>query len=133
MKTYKSRFGYHSIDYATFLKLKKLYKAYWQTVYDIAKWKRWVRKRPENRRGPEPTYCEAFAKWATYWKKPTKEEIQKYAWTGLTDNSCGVWEAFQTARMPAATEQEVKPCKLSDTMINFLLLEVEKYEASKAA
>ena len=133
MNTYKSRYGYHSIDYSTFVKLRKLYKAYWQAVADIAKWKRWVRKRPENRFGLEPTFCRAFVRTPKYVCQCTPADLQAWGWRHVSDDSRGVWEAFHATRQPKATEAEVVACKLSIAQIDSLLAEVEKYEASKAA
>jgi hypothetical protein len=52
--TFKSRWGYHPCDYALYLKLKRLAKGYWQARRLVAAHRRWIRKRPHNRRGPEP-------------------------------------------------------------------------------
>ena len=48
-KTYESRWGHHPCDHDTYLKLKKLYKFYWQYLRDYAAWERWERKMPHNR------------------------------------------------------------------------------------
>lgn len=114
MNTYKSRFGYHSIDYSTYLKLKKLYKAFWQTATDIGKWNRWYRKRPENRIGPEPRFFEEFSKSKDY----------------ISFTVCDRWrvcESFRNARVPKATEEEVTPCKISISQIDILLRKWEEY------
>jgi len=48
-KAYQSRWGYHSCDYETFLKLKKLNKLYFKALKMRAEWHRWYRKEPQNR------------------------------------------------------------------------------------
>jgi hypothetical protein len=52
--TYRSRWGYHPCDYATYLKLRLLHKAYFEGLKLLARWRRWRAKRPHNRKGPEP-------------------------------------------------------------------------------
>jgi hypothetical protein len=49
MKTYQSRWGFHPCDYPTFLKLKRIHKAYWKGLCILAAWQRWSRKLPHNR------------------------------------------------------------------------------------
>jgi hypothetical protein len=51
---YQSRWGYHPCNYQTYLKLRRLHRAYWEGRRLIAKWERWNAKRPENRTRPEP-------------------------------------------------------------------------------
>lgn len=53
-ETFKSRFGFHPCDYATFLMLKRVHKAYHEALRKVAAHRRWSRKRPHNRHGPEP-------------------------------------------------------------------------------
>ena len=38
---YQSRRGYHPCSHDLYLKLKSLYKWYWQTIYDFHRWHRW--------------------------------------------------------------------------------------------
>ncbi len=59
--TLRSRWGYHPCNRETFLKLKRLHKAFWQQVRKYVAHERWTAKRPENRRGPEPRFCPLFA------------------------------------------------------------------------
>ena len=83
-------------------------------MYDLAKWKRWIRKRPENRKGSEPTYCKTFV-------------IEAWHWAQYRSNSKGILEAYHSARIPKATEKEVVAC-MPIEKINALLQEVERYE-----
>jgi hypothetical protein len=52
--TYQSRWGFHPCDYATYLQLRRIHKAYWQARRKVAAQRRWARKLPQNRRDPEP-------------------------------------------------------------------------------
>ncbi len=52
--THKSRWGFHPCDYETFLKLRRIHKAYHAGLILLARWRRWRAKMPHNRRGPEP-------------------------------------------------------------------------------
>lgn len=45
----KSRWGYHPCHYEHYLKLKFLHRKYWQAIYKMAEYERWVRKAPQNR------------------------------------------------------------------------------------
>ncbi len=40
----KGRWGFRPCGYALYLKLKRLHKWYWQTVYGFHRWHRWWRK-----------------------------------------------------------------------------------------
>jgi hypothetical protein len=99
-ESHKSRWGYHPCDYETFLKLKKLKKYYWMTVYRNAQWKRWNAKLPHNRvikrkgivisQMIEPLVCSVM----------------------LSKNSERVLEDFENARMPQANPESVKPLRM---------------------
>jgi hypothetical protein len=58
--TYRSRWGYHPCNYETFLKLKRLHKAYFEGLRMLAIWRRWRAKRPHNRRVPEPVVADVY-------------------------------------------------------------------------
>ena len=47
---------YWAFDYETFVKLRKLHKWYYQNLHLIGHYKRWIRKEPQNRKGPKPEY-----------------------------------------------------------------------------
>jgi hypothetical protein len=85
---YESRFGFHPVSYETFRKLKFLHKWYYQTLKDHARWRRWNRKFPHNRKGPEPQYCSFF--------------VQNHRWRS---KDYGIVDAYQQARMPASREE----------------------------
>jgi len=53
MTTYQSRWGHHPCNYEGYLKLRRLYRAYWEGLRLTAKWNRWQAKRPQNRTRPE--------------------------------------------------------------------------------
>jgi hypothetical protein len=57
---------YYRCDYDTYRKLKSIHKWYYQTLRDFARWERWDRKFPHNRKGPEPKFCSFFLnRWGT--------------------------------------------------------------------
>lgn len=52
--TFQSRWGYHPCNHETYLKLRRLHKAYWEGRRLLAKWRRWHAKKPHIRTRPEP-------------------------------------------------------------------------------
>ena len=98
--TRKGRWGYHAADYATFVKLRALHKWYWQTVYDFHRWHRWWRKQPENRRGPEPKYCDAFVESCVWYKPVTTRGVAGYRVYPLTVVDHGVSALYERVRRP---------------------------------
>src|SRR5262249_41336028 len=52
--TCKSRWGFHPCNYETYLKLRRLHKAFWEGRRLLARWQRWSARLPKNRAGPEP-------------------------------------------------------------------------------
>jgi len=125
-----SHWGFHPVDHATYLKLKRLKKIYWAAVSTYGRWRRWARKQPENRfywlpkeltekrkRStipiPEPVRCPVF--------KPDTWVRDSY----LRDE--GVLSAFEQARMPKARPDQVKPLNLSIKRIDQMLEEAEKW------
>lgn len=99
-QSFNSRWGFHPCAYELFLKLKRLHKWYWQTVYGFHRWHRWWRKQEQNRTGPEPTYCQAFVE-NRPWIKPAKfhgEDGYKIYPKTVTDR--GIVELYQRARRP---------------------------------
>lgn len=138
---FEGKFGFYPCDYETFKKLKELKKAYWQTVYKLGAWFRWNAKLPENRVrtrrtkdavgrvsgreivGPweEPQFCPAFGKPAgRHWNMKTT--VPQH----LSDH--GILNAFEFARMPKKTAEEVTPLKISEDQINKLLEEVRSWK-----
>ena len=112
MTTFQSRFGHHPCDHATYLKLRRLHRYHWQSVYDHARWVRWNRKEPQNQVirkrmakgqpltviGPwqEPSYCAPMLR-------------------------MDIVEAFQQARTPISNPEDVKPLSMSVKEIDSLL------------
>jgi hypothetical protein len=105
----QSRWGFHPCDYSLFLKLKRLHRWYWQTVYDFHRWHRWWRKQPQNRRGPEPSYCGLFVV-DKGWLKPVlvhgEPGFAVYPKT-VVDHDLVI--LYQTARRPRADAEAVRP------------------------
>ena len=125
--TYKGKWGYHPVSYETFLKLKELHKWYFITLRHLGTWVRWTRK-TKYKVGPEPKYCHTFV--------IDKHEIRKHVnkqgniewrWYPKTRNDCGIREAYQEARMPKKTPEEVVELKISEKEINRLHSEVSKF------
>lgn len=117
---FRSRWGYHCVDYATYRKLKELHKCYWKAVRGLAAWFRWNAKQPQNRiiterikddagrvtgkrvLGPweEPRYSQLFG-------QPTERRGWLTIPEHLTDH--GIVSAFQQARKPRAREEVTAP------------------------
>lgn len=99
-RPFKSRWGFHPCSYEVYLKLKRLYKWYWQTLYDFHRWHRWRRKQEQNRTGAEPSYCPVFVL-DQPWYKPARlggqDGFKVYPKT-VTDH--GVVELYRSARVP---------------------------------
>src|SRR5262245_48872703 len=101
MQTYRSRWGWHPCDYATFLQLKRLFKAFHEGRRRLAAWKRWACKLPHNRVPLEPrvaeihrVLCESGGRKATF----------------------DIVAAYQNARH-GRPEDEVKPLGISAATI----------------
>jgi len=106
---YESRWGFHPVSYETFRKLKFLHKWYYQTLKDHANWRRWIRKLPHNRKGPQPQYCPFYAE-KKFWRP--------------TDH--GIIAAYQQARMPVP-QDEVEPLEISVEQIDKMYDEVKSW------
>lgn len=46
---HKGRWGFYPCSYETYRKLKELNKLYTKALHQLADWKRWYRKQPQNR------------------------------------------------------------------------------------
>ena len=121
METFKSRWGFHPIDYSNYLKLKALKKWYYQWLKDSANHERWYRKEPQNRvirrkiKGspgvscgyeivgprPEPKVCPYFGRGTWF----------------LTD--------FENARMPQTKPEDVRPLSHTIEEINQLYFKIK--------
>lgn len=133
---YQSRWGWHSCDHETYLKLKKLKKLYFKALHRNAEWERWVRKQPQN---------QVLRKWFRNDKgQKTHFEIvgpmvepkiypvfggKRYVPKGEHAlNDMGVLDAYNNARTPRATPDEVKPIGLTIEQINNMLAHLEKVD-----
>jgi hypothetical protein len=141
---HRSRWGWHSCDYQTFLVLKELNKLCERAQHLHAAWCRWQRKAPHNRVSrravvdeqghkvgrevvgprPEPPLPALFCvrrSVRTLWSadgKPLKEGrlVEKIE---FADH--GIPEAYRVARKPAATEAEVVALRLTAEEVRRLL------------
>jgi len=116
---HKSRWGLHPCDYTLFTKLKYLHKCYWYAIHDNARLDRWDRKEPQNRvirrreardlprvvigPMPEPLVCPHF-----------------YHGIGKSGNLADMANEYQNARMPRASEEDVRALRFSEDYINRL-------------
>lgn len=100
--SYQSRWGYHPCEYELFLKIRRLHKWYWQTVYDFHRWHRWWRKEPQNRRGPEPAFCPLFVEDKTWFKPVCVHDEPGCKVYPKTVVDRDVVRLYQEARMPQA-------------------------------
>jgi hypothetical protein len=126
----EGRFGFHPVDYATFRKLKDLHRWYWQTVYDVARWVRWDRK-TVYQHGPEPKYCPTFVEEKGHWQTFTnKDGYQGMRYYPKTLNDHGIIEAYQSARMPKESPDDVEPLRISLAEIDRLHAEAKEYFGS---
>ena len=123
----QGKWGYYPASRETFLKLKELHKWYYETLRNLGTWVRWTRK-TKHRSGPEPKHCHTFVvdKWEMR-KYINKEGFTGYRWYPKTRFDCGVCEAYQTARMPKKTAEEVVQLKISEAEINRLHAEVSAF------
>lgn len=127
MQVSKSRWGYHSTDYATFRKLRELHRWYWETVYAVARFTRWDRK-TVHRHGAAPRYCPVFVKEQGHWEKFINRDghpAVRYHAKTLVDH--GIVKSLRAARMPAETPEAVPEIPLSKADIDRLYDEVKAW------
>jgi hypothetical protein len=98
--TFKSRWGYHPCDWNTFLKLKRLHKAYWEHIRKEAAFERWWAKQPQNQHGPEPRYISEFVRYVDCICRSTKEGRQRYI---PNRDSHPIRALYLAARKPSPT------------------------------
>ena len=132
----QSRWGWHPVNREYFQKLKQLKKWYWEAVYAVGRWRRWERK-TVHRAATAPKYYPGFVENGPTYKTVTHRgmdgEVIGYGSKRLplTLNDHGVLAAFDAARMPAATPEQVVPLGLSLEMIDRLYHEAEEWYNKK--
>ena len=145
---FRSRWGWHPCDYATFVLLKRLHAAYWRALRRYATWQRWHRKMPHNRvlrrrvrdaQGrkigvevlgpwPEPPLPSLFCtrrQVLTHWGEDGKPLQEGRLTEKVVFDDLGVPAAYRAARHPAATEQEVTPPLLTAEEVRSLAAQAE--------
>jgi hypothetical protein len=145
---FRSRWGWHPCDYATFVLLRKLHAAYWRALRRYATWQRWRRKMPHNRvlrrrirdaRGrkigaevlgpwPEPPLPPLFCarrQVLTFWGEDGKPLKGGRRAEEVVFDGRGIPGAYRAARRPAATEAEVAPLGLTIDELRWLASEIE--------
>lgn len=146
---FRSRWGWHPCDYATFALLKRLHAAYWKALRQYATWQRWKRKMPHNRvlrrrirdgQGikvgvevvgpwPEPPLPPLFCtrrQVLTYWSENGKPIQEGRLTEEVVFDDLGIPETYRAARRPVATEREVMPLRLSPEEVRRLAAEMAK-------
>jgi hypothetical protein len=146
---FRSRWGWHPCDYATFVLLKGLHEAYWRALRQYAAWQRWRRKLPRNRvlrrrirdeRGykvgtevvgpwPEPPLPPVFCtrrQVLTHWSEEGKPLKRGRLKEEVIFDDLGIPEAYRAARRPAASESEVLPLRLTAEELRRFASEIEK-------
>ena len=98
--TFRSRWGFHPCDYELFMKLKRLHKWHWQTVFDFHRWHRWWRKKEEHRRGPEPKFCPLFVEDRPWYKRVQTRGSSGFKVYPKTVVDRGIVDLFRQARVP---------------------------------
>ena len=139
---HQSRWGYHFCSYETLLKLKKLRKHYFESLRKAAAWYRWARKAEHNRKGKEPQINSVFCELISTDKQPRQWNCYNGKWATVDGNRVyyipdgnndktllvrdhGILEAYEQARMPQSSKEEVKSLDLSEAQIDILLNEFE--------
>lgn len=121
----QSRWGWHPVNQEYFQKLKALKRWYWQAVYAVGRYRRWERK-TVHRHGIAPRYCDVFVNNEPTFKRVTHRngagEVIGYGSKRLplSLDDRGILEAFEAARMPAKTADDVTPLKLTQERIDYL-------------
>lgn len=108
MNAVKGRWGWYPCDYQTYLKLKEIKKRYWESVYADARYKRWERKLPKNRKGaepPKPCPIVGIREWG--WRTDVNGNKSWGLVPSKRDQHLLDW--FELARKPQANEADVKP------------------------
>jgi hypothetical protein len=122
--TFQSRWGHHPCDYELFLKLKRLHKAYWQTVYDFHRWHRWLGKQEHNRIAPEPTYCHLFIEDKVWWKPFHRRGVHGFKIYPRAVVDHGIVSLYGSARRPEPQPVPVfdaETCRRIETLYASLL------------
>ena len=97
---FQSRWGFHPCSYDVFLKLKRLHKWYWQTVYDFHRWHRWRRKEKQNQAGSEPKFCPVFVENRVWYKPVQTRGVAGFKVYPMTLVDYDVVRLYRAARMP---------------------------------
>jgi hypothetical protein len=137
MNAVKGRWGFYPCEYETYLKLKRIKKRYWETVYAETRYNRWERKLPKNRKGPEPIFCPLVGNRVWGWRmgnipeSPYPVRIPTRI-ANKTDQAFLDW--FESARRPL-DEDLVKPFTKSQIdLINEAYDKIERwFTGSEAA
>lgn len=126
MSIHQNRWGFYPVSKATFLQLKTLYKRTFEAERNIARLGRWEAK-TVNRQGPAPTVCPHLSLDQPCYVKRSRhgqEFLKRYPMTLLADE---IRNAYQSARMPRKTAEEVPTIPLTDVQIANRYAKVEAW------
>ena len=120
ISTFKSRWGYHPCDYATYLLLKKLAQYERRAYAQYRTWQRWKRKAPQNRVHKEYLRNDKNQRIGTKIIGPSTEP--QWASTYWLDGNgrfvrIGAVRDYDNARTPRNTPAEVRGLSLSQANI----------------
>ncbi len=102
----QSRWGWHVCSKDVFLKLKELKRSYWESVYAVARWKRWVAKMQSNRHGQEPVFNRVWVKERPEWQKKSSHGVVGNIYNVMPTDDHDVNRLFRLARHPFGLRQE---------------------------
>jgi hypothetical protein len=140
---HRSRWGWHPCDYETYLLLKGLNARCERAVRRHAEWRRWRRKKPENRLlresvvdrdgrrvgtrvvgpKPEPVLDPLFCvrRQVRSFRGPAGEPLTEARWVEeVSFCDLGIPEAYRTARRPVPSEDLVPALRLTPAEIRGL-------------
>jgi hypothetical protein len=146
---FRSRFGFHPCDYATYRKLKFLNTIHQRAVRLAHAWDRWKRKDPHNRVNrrrirneqgqtigytdpvplPEPTICPVFSRKVQekrFMDKKGKQFKEGFLDERVVTDDSRIATDYSAARRPAATPEAVGPLGSTRAEID------ELYEKARA-
>lgn len=152
-QVYRSRWGYHPCNYATFLQWKELNQYYLRALRRFAAWKRWSRKQPQNRvirrkrrndQGqvigkevlgprPEPALCPVFTRREQvrrYCSDPERQHKEERKIERVTMTRTDIPEVYRQARKPVAREDLVVPLPYAGEEISHVLAECRAWWTS---
>lgn len=132
---HQGKWGWYPCDRETYLKLKKINKAYEEGLRQRAAWCRWAAKLPHNRvirrwkrnEKGQRIGCEIVGPAPEPKMNALMTEIQKnpYAYLDASRKVIDITAEYRKTRMPAASQESVQSLSLTPEQIESLLRETE--------